>query len=133
MRGLAFLLGVSERPRESRTAQVEALCHKIADFENLPAGWAGEGAAAPSRAVIDFACRLLYELPPSVDLPQASPSAEGEIGLSWFNGTKRLEAMLQPDGHLVWVKRLEDRFLPGADIDWREHGTFVQEVANFYQ
>ena len=82
-----------------------------------------------------WACNLVEKLPASVRLPQVSPSAEGEIGLSWFNGGKRLEAMLQPDWHLVWVKKVEDKFVPGDDIDLEREcsfGRLFEDVERLY-
>jgi len=118
---------------QARALELDALCRRIADFGRLPNTWAAEDGLRPGPDVIEFACDIIRQLPAEVMLPQTSPSADGEIGLSWFNGQERLEAMLHPDGHLVWVKRLEDRLVPGRDIDLhqeRRPAAFFDEVVH---
>jgi hypothetical protein len=128
-------LPVAYMPTQSRADEIMGLCSLIRGFAELRQDWNGKDTLLPDHKVIKWACNLVAKLPPSVGLPQVSPSAEGEIGLSWFNGGKRLEAMLQPDRHLVWVKKVEDEFVPGDDIDLEHEHSFdrlFEDVEHLY-
>jgi hypothetical protein len=118
--------------------KLDALCAKITSFGNLPTGWDGEEAVPPPQAVLGTACKLVREMPREAELPSVAPAPDGEIGLTWVNGPKQLNAMLHTDYHLVWVKRLEEngRFLPGAEIDLSVENyprQFVEEVTALYK
>jgi len=126
------ILAFASRSRED---EITGLCRRIRGFAELRGDWNGKDTLLPDHKVIMWACDLVATLPASVRLPQVSPSGEGEIGLSWFNGGKRLEAMLQPDRHLVWVKKAEDKFVPGDDIDLereRSFGRLFEDVERLY-
>jgi hypothetical protein len=122
----------------SHVDDVDALCSRIKRFANLPLGWDGEDAAPPSLGVLDAACKLVREMPREADLPAVAPGHDGEIGLTWINGPKQLNAMLHTDFHLVWVKRYEPggHFLRGDEIDLsveRYPHAFAEEVATLYR
>jgi hypothetical protein len=117
--------------------KVDALCEKINSFADLSPGWDGEDGVAPTAPVLGAACRLLRELPREADLPSVAPAPDGEIGLTWINGAKQLNAIVHADTHLVWVKRVEAGgcFVPGAEIDLSAGGypsAFAREVAALY-
>jgi len=118
--------------------KLDALCHRINGFADLPAGWDGEDARAPRQDMLGAACKLVRELPREAELPSVAPAPDGEIGLTWVNGPKQLNAMLHTDYHLVWVKRLDagGSFMPGADVDLRAESyprQLAEEVAALYK
>jgi hypothetical protein len=127
------------QPIDRRFEKLDALCDKIRGFANLPLGWDGEQAIPPRLDILGAACKLIRELPPEAELPAVAPAVDGEIGLSWVNGAKQLNATLDGDYHLVWVKRTEAgaRFVPGAEIDLNAEGypprRFAEEVAALYR
>jgi hypothetical protein len=84
---------------------------------------------------LDFANRLVRELPKKWPLPQVTSSPDGEIAFTWFNGGNRLEALLQPDRHLVWVVKNNGQYNPGRDIDLSDVASLAdlfEAVATFY-
>jgi hypothetical protein len=126
------------RTTDPHFEKVDALCKKISSFAELPPGWDGEDGVAPVAEVLGVTCKLLRELPREVELPSVAPAPDGEIGLTWINGAKQLNAVVHTDAHLVWVKRLEagGRFLPGAEIDLSVGGypgAFAEEVVALYR
>jgi hypothetical protein len=121
-----------------RFKKLDALCDKIQGFGKLPPGWDGEQGLPPRPEVLGVACKLLRELPSEAELPAVAPASDGEIGLTWINGPKQLNATLHADYHLVWVKRTEagGHFMPGAEIDLRAESyprRFAEEVAALYR
>jgi hypothetical protein len=121
-------LAVSGASPSWRMAALAALWRRIEGFARLPADWAGEGTVLVSPTLLNRARLLLRGLPSALPLPQASPSAEGEIALTWFRGGRRLEAMLQPDDHLVWVVTGGGRTDLGKDLDLS-----VDSASPFYE
>ena len=78
----------------------------------------------------------MRELREKRPLPQATSSPEGEIALTWFKGRNRLEALLQPDHHLVWVVQDGGEYAPGRDIDLSAIALFAslfEAIALFYK
>ena len=66
-----------------------------------------------SPETIALARMILGNLPVEVRVPHVAPSADGEVGFTWVRGRDRLEAMLHPDKHLVWIKKISGNFAPG--------------------
>jgi hypothetical protein len=116
-------------------AEQDTLCRRIHEFAKLEAGWNGDDSVAPNEAVIAEACKIVRELPDNAQLPHVSPSADGEIGLSWLSGNKRLEALIQPEGYLVLVRALDHQLTPVAEINLRERSSspLLEEVAALYR
>jgi len=111
------------------------LCGKIENFGQLMPGWHGDDAIVPSREAIHKACAIVSDLPPGVGLPRVNPSPDGEISLTWVNGPKRLNAIIDPDLHLVWATRLDDQIEEGADIDLHASSPspLIDAVRSFYR
>ena len=130
---MSGLMNLVLAPAGHNTGDAMALCDRITDFGRLPTDWTGNGAIPPRAEIVSFACNLVRNLPNSVDLPHASPSADGEIGFVWDKGEDRFEAMLEPDGHLVWIKVYPDHMADGGDIDLRtaDAKPFFDEVVDF--
>ena len=56
--------------------------------------------------------------------------------MTWFKGRNRLEALLQPDHHLVWVVQDGGEYAPGRDIDLSAIAPFAslfEAIALFYK
>jgi hypothetical protein len=70
------------------------------------------------RETVGRAFSLLGLLPQAMATPQASPSSDGEIGFFWFHNGDRVEAYLDPEGHLTWIGKFNNAFDPGGDVEW---------------
>ena len=99
--------------RPVRATRLAVLRDRIQSFAWLSGGWAGNGTIPPSREVVGHVDRLLLRLPEDMTLPYATASGEGEIGLTWFKGEDRLSATASPEGHLLWVMKIDGQFLDG--------------------
>jgi hypothetical protein len=123
--------GISARARER-----SLLLNRIESFMKLPKDWAGEDTILIAQETLDFAKRLVRELPKKWPLPQSTSSPEGEIAFTWFKGGNRLEALLQPDHHLVWVVKNDGEYAPGRDLDLSAVASFAglfEAIALFYK
>lgn len=118
----------------ARYAQLASLWDRVEGFVRMPNGWAGEDTIAPAREIADDVGVLLSELPQDLELPQATASGEGEIGLTWFKGDDRLDAIIAPDGYLTWVSKVGDEFLDGGVLVLSSHlfDPLYEALANFY-
>jgi hypothetical protein len=122
--------GISARARER-----SLLSRRIESFMKLPKDWGGEDTILIDRRTLDVAKRLVRELPKNWPLPQATSSPDGEIAFTWFKGENRLEALLQPDHHLIWVVKNNGQYAPGRDIDLGVVASFAglfEALARFY-
>jgi hypothetical protein len=88
----------------------------------------GEGVVVVSDHLIAHAQRLLERIPAGVAQPRTAPSADGEIGMSWAEGDNRLEAVLDPDDRLVWITKINGKYVPGGDVSVLSE----QELSSFY-
>jgi len=123
--------GISARVRER-----SLLSSRIDSFTKLPRDWSGEDTILVDRRTLEFAKRLIRELPSKWPLPQATPSADGEIAFTWFKNSNRLEAILQPDHHLIWVTQNNGRYAPGRDINLGAIASFAdlfEAIALFFK
>jgi hypothetical protein len=91
------------------------LVSQLESFSELPADWAGDETQVPSRSTIASAKTLLSSLSSDHALPQVSPSADGEIGFTWLRSDLRIEALLYPDNHLVWLWTSHGNVNPGGE------------------
>ena len=98
----------------------------IEDFKNLPRNWAGDDTKLPLSQTRSAAKALILSLPGSVPTPNVGPSADGEIGFSWVKGTKRIESILAPEGHLVWFWSDGKRVFPGSEENF--NGSFPDDL-----
>jgi hypothetical protein len=115
--------------------EIDILCERINSFSNLKSGWDGDDASVPSHQAIRQARVLVRELPHETKLPQVNSSADGEITLTWFRGNKRLNALIDPDLHLVWGTLAGDTFSPGDDLDLHfvSAQPLIEAVVTFYR
>jgi hypothetical protein len=123
--------GISARLRER-----SLLVSRMDSFTKLPKDWGGEDTILVDRQTLEAAKRLVQELPHQWALPQATSSSDGEIAFTWFNGRNRLEALLQPDHHLIWVVQNDGQYAPGRDIDLGAIASFAdlfEAIALFYK
>jgi len=102
---------------ETRIAQLAALWARIESFTRKPAGWAGEDSVPVSRETAEYARNLLSALPEDLRVPQATMSAEGEIGLIWVKGADCFDVTIEPDGYLSWATKIDDKFYAGEVIE----------------
>jgi hypothetical protein len=91
------------------------LVGQLESFSNLPSDWAGEETKLPSAGAIASAKTLLSSLSSDHVLPQVSPSADGEVGFTWLTNNLRIEALLYPDNHLVWLWTSDGNVNPGGE------------------
>ena len=99
----------------------------IDGFADLPPTWGGPDTVLPSVQTRAATKALLMGLPPAIAAPHVSPSADGEIGLTWVMATKRVDALLDADGHLVWFwTRHDSRINPGGEVTY--DGAFPDEL-----
>lgn len=91
------------------------LVTQLESFSDLPADWAGDETHMPSKSTITSAMTLLSSLSSDHVLPQVSPSADGEIGFTWLTDGLRVEALLYPDNHLVWLWTSDGNVNPGGE------------------
>ena len=75
---------------------------------------------------------LIAQLPAGIRRPHVSPNDDGEVGLSWCRGADRFEAMIRPDGHLVWVTKTGGKWLPGEDIPWSDPTPLHAALKEFF-
>jgi hypothetical protein len=98
--------------------------------------WGDADTIPVSEPTIEGARTLLQNLPPGTEHPHLAPSSDGEIGLSWVRGGDRFEAMLHPDGHLVWVTKVSGKFEVGMDVDFTSSAgrdAFYTALGGFYE
>jgi hypothetical protein len=98
----------------------------IDSFNNLPTDWGGPDTVLPPPDTREAAKALVAGLPASVATPHASPSADGEIGFTWVTATKRVDALLDVDGHLVWFWHSNGRISPGGEVTY--DGSFPDDL-----
>jgi hypothetical protein len=98
-------------PKDRLIRSIESLAH-------LPPDWAGKGTIGPNEQTKKRAQEFALALKSGRQLPQASASADGEIGFVWFSPKGRVEAILQPDGHLVSIGKFGNEFGEGEDAVW---------------
>lgn len=122
--------GLSARIRE-----ISLLSSRIESFAKLPVNWGGDDTILADQPTLNLAKQLVRGLPKKRPLPQVTPSADGEICFTWFKDENRLEAILQPDQHFVWVVRKDGQYAPGRDINLSaavSFSVFLQALALFY-
>jgi hypothetical protein len=121
--------GISKRAQER-----SLLLNRIEGFMGLPKDWGGENTILIDQTTFEFARKLVRDLPEKCPFPQATASPEGEIAFTWFSGENRLEAVLHPDHHLVWVVKKDGKY-DGRDIDLSIPGfsDLFEAVAQFYK
>jgi hypothetical protein len=120
----------------ARARERSLLSNRIESFTKLPKDWGGESTILVDQRTLDVAKKLVRELPKKWPLPQATSSPEGEIAFTWFKGGNRLEALLQPDHHLIWVVKNDGEYAPGRDIDLSavaSFASFFEAIALFYK
>ena len=101
----------------TRSKSAQTLIDRINKFQKLPVDWDGDGTVIVSDEVVGTAIAIIDALEyADLELPQSSPSAEGDIGLNWYNGSNTLEMTILADGHVVWVTDIDDRVEPGRDV-----------------
>jgi hypothetical protein len=93
----------SKEARSIRGPRLSDLASKIESFSNLPADWAGSDTVPVPADLVKHLKAIIGALPEAVPVPQAVPSADGEVALVWFRNGGRLEAMFSPDGYFSWV------------------------------
>src|SRR5262249_32739983 len=74
----------------ARARERSLLSNRIESFTKLPKDWGGENTILVDQQTLDFAKRLVRELPEKWPLPQATTSPDGEIAFTWFKGGNRL-------------------------------------------
>jgi hypothetical protein len=104
-----------------RKADLTRLLARIDGFQRLPVAWAGDDTVMVDSNTYDTAAQILQGLPYDVPLPQATPSADGEIGLTWIQQGGRFEVMIQPDRHVLWLMNQGHDYEPGGMIDLSTH------------
>jgi hypothetical protein len=108
-------------------ARIIRFCHEAAQHQS--------DAKPVASATLENARRLLIHLPMAIELPQATVSSEAEIILTWFRGSDRLDAILDPETHLTWVFRIGNSIEDGGDValsEARALDDFFASVAQFY-
>jgi hypothetical protein len=99
----------------------------IDGFADLPRAWSGPDTVLPSVETRAAAKALLMGLPSTIATPHVSPSADGEIGFTWVTATKRIDALLDADGHLVWFwARRDNQINPGGEVTY--DGAFPDDL-----
>jgi hypothetical protein len=121
--------GISKRAQER-----SLLLSRIEGFMELPKDWGGKDTILIDQMTLEFARNLVRDLPEKCPFPQATSSSEGEIAFTWFSGENRLEAVLHPDHHLVWVVKKGGKY-DGRDIDLSipVFSDLFEAVAQFYK
>jgi hypothetical protein len=87
-----------------------------------------QGAVVVSDHLVAHAQRLLERLPAGMAQPRTAASADGEIGMSWAEGDRRFEAVLDPDDRLVWITKVDANYAPGGDVSVLSD----EELSSFY-
>ena len=96
-----------------------SLCNRITRFLDLRPGWDDfDAKPIPTDSVRIACCLAALGFHNGHPLPQASPSPDGEVSLSWFQGRDRLSMVVEPDGIVTWVMSSEDRVQPGGILDF---------------
>jgi hypothetical protein len=108
-----------------RKAETSRLLATVKRFRELPADWSGKDTVPIDSALSELAERVLLGLSEDIPLPQATPSADGEIGLTWVRQRDRFEALIQPDQHIIWVVGRNGHHVPGGLINLAEHNSLL--------
>ena len=129
---LSFLFS-NARPR---SAKLEALIARIKGFGELAADWDGDETIAISKVTIAAAMRTADAAARAdFPLPQASPSSEGEISLSWYRKRDRLALIIAPDNYVTWTTSDDRSVEPGGVLRVDSPlfpGSIVEALRGFY-
>jgi hypothetical protein len=104
-------------------------------FASLRIRWGDPDEKVVDEDTIANLALLLDGLPGGLAQPHLSSSSEGEVGLSWMNGSDRLEAMLDPPDQLAWITKRAGTFAVGGDVNvLSEVGrdAFYEALGGFY-
>lgn len=119
-----------------RPTAAQALVDRVRAFQRLPADWAGDDTIVIDDAAVSAAERIIDAIAAAgLPLPQASPSSEGEVGLTWYRGRDMLDLTVDPDMHIVWVTRIAGKVEPGDVVavdSWAFPDQIVEAVRGFY-
>lgn len=107
-------------PRPDHSA-LTALCRRITGFLQLPPGWDDlDAKPIPTDSANIACCLAALAFHNGHPLPQASPSPDGEISLSWYRGRDRLCMVVEPDGIVTWVTSNDHVVRPGGVLNFRK-------------
>lgn len=119
-----------------RSAMLVALLARIMSFGDLAADWDGDEAVTISEVTIAAAMRAADAAARAdLSLPQASPSPEGEISLSWYRKRDRLAMIIAPDNYVTWTTSDDRSVEPGGilTVDSPSFpGSIVEALRGFY-
>ena len=90
------------------------LYRELSSFSELSDGWDGEGSVAPKPSVITNAIRFLRLLPDSVKLPDATASADGEVGVYWKSSGVYIDIGFPSDGRISYYAEAHGLVARGA-------------------
>jgi len=119
-----------------RLEQSTNVAERIKGFGRLPRGWAGAESVPAEPRVVALALQAVRELPIDLELPQATLSAEGEIGLTWVDGDDRFDALIDEDRQIVWMSNIAGRSYAGNLLDMTAGGRLDElyaAVSEFYR
>ena len=113
--------------------KVSSAMRRLAEIAALADGWDGPDSLAPAIDIVSKVTDLVSGLPPSLAQPQVTVSDDGEIGLTWFRGKDRSDAIAYPDGDFVWSSMIDGEFCPGMifKLEKLAFSTFYAELSQF--
>jgi hypothetical protein len=134
---LNAIVGSSDNGRvRNPTSGLEHLERRLRSFRDLPRDWNGAETAPVPEHTVDRALRLVRNLPPGLRAPQATASADGEIVLTWFKGTDRFNAALDPDNTITWFTRIDGQVAGGGESEITADGAIpdlYEALSKFYK
>jgi hypothetical protein len=89
-------------------SRIEWLRSELASYQNLPAGWDGEGSLPADPMHISAASTLLELIPAGIPLPKPMLSPDGELGLYWKGDRWFADAVIEDETHFsLFIRSLE--------------------------
>lgn len=128
-------LAADRRASTAPSPGMLGLLARLDSFACLAPGWAGDDTIPPTPAAIANARHVLNAMPSGIDGPQPTASGTGEVCLTWFNGPGRLDAILSPDGFLIWASADRESVAAGEALDLSAASldTFIKALIAFHE
>ena len=102
------------------------ILEEISSLKSLPPDWGGSDTVLPSPEILSAAKALISSLPSGFAMPNVGPSADGGVGFAWVVENRRVESILDPEGHIIWFWTEGNTVFPGSETEF--NGSFPEDL-----
>ena len=82
--------------------------------------WAGDDSIPPTQDTVSTAIEIMRAMAMCWPIPQLSLSADGEIGLAWYNQCNRVE-ILCIRKEFLYIGKFDSMYEEGEDLPFIKH------------